>query len=57
MSGNSPYLRERARVERERAGTCKDSAAALVHRKMADEYEKRAKVADTLLKPIAGELN
>jgi hypothetical protein len=50
MTDDASYLRERARVERERASTCEDSVAALVHLRMADEYDKRAKAANTLSK-------
>lgn len=50
MTDDASYLRERARIERERASTCEDNVAALVHLKMADEYDKRAKATDMLHK-------
>jgi hypothetical protein len=34
------YFARRAREERQRAALCEDNAAALVHLKMADEYDK-----------------
>ena len=36
------YLLARARREREIASTCEDNGVALVHFRMADEYERRA---------------
>lgn len=36
------YFANRAQEERERAATCEDNAAALVHLKLADEYSRRA---------------
>lgn len=39
------YYAKRARIERERARTCSDSAAAIAHATMAAEYERRAGVA------------
>ena len=38
------YYAERARQERERAICCENNTVALVHLKLADEYERR--VAD-----------
>lgn len=39
--GDGDYLARRAREERQRAALCADSAAALVHLKMAEEYDRR----------------
>lgn len=36
------YLRQRAAREREIASACPDKSIASVHRRLADEYEKRA---------------
>lgn len=36
------YYIERAREERERAAACQDHLAALIHLKLAAEYERRA---------------
>lgn len=41
-SRDGDYFARRAREERERAATCEDNAVAMVHRKMADAYDKRA---------------
>lgn len=38
---DSDYLRARAIRERAIASTCADNIAALVHLRMADEYERR----------------
>lgn len=38
------YLRARAKREREIASTCEDNSAALAHPRMADEYDRRARV-------------
>lgn len=40
-AGNDYYI-ERAREERARAMACEDHLAALVHFKLAAEYERRA---------------
>lgn len=40
------YYARRARIERARAETSKDSAAAFAHSTMAAEYERRAREAD-----------
>lgn len=40
--GDRAYFARRAREEREFASICEDNSAAVVHLKMADEYEKRA---------------
>ena len=36
------FLARRAREEREASARCEDSAAAMAHLKMAEEYDKRA---------------
>jgi hypothetical protein len=43
-STDRDYLLSRARREREIATTCEDNSAALVHFRMADEYERRAQM-------------
>ncbi|RSU56261.1 hypothetical protein DAH55_19140 [Sphingomonas koreensis] len=43
------YYRRRAQQERELAATCGDSALALTHLKMAEEYELRAQKVQILL--------
>ncbi len=35
------YFARRAKQEREVAATCEDNATALVHLRMADEYQRR----------------
>ena len=41
-SGDHAYFLERARRERAISGDCADPGAALVHRRLAEEYERRA---------------
>ncbi|WP_404337900.1 hypothetical protein AB2M62_03690 [Sphingomonas sp. MMS12-HWE2-04] len=36
------YFLKRAKEERERAAVCEDNAAALVHLRLADEYDRQA---------------
>jgi len=43
---DSLYYARRAQIERARAETSKDSAAASAHSTMAAEYERRAQAAD-----------
>jgi hypothetical protein len=40
------YLARRAKIERTRAETTTDRAAAVAHLAMAEEYERRAQAAD-----------
>jgi len=40
------YYAQRALIERARAESSKDSAAAIAHSTMAAEYERRARAAD-----------
>jgi hypothetical protein len=42
------YFTRRARQERERAGICKDNSVALIHLKMADEYDRRVQAEEGL---------
>lgn len=45
MSGpNFDYLQKRAQQERAIANTSEDNCVALVHLRMADEYERRAQL-------------
>jgi len=41
-SGDYDYFTARAEQERALAKACEDQIAALVHHRMADEYERRA---------------
>ena len=50
MSGEESdreYFLNRAKEERERAATCEDDTVAMVHLKLAGEYEKRALASGT----------
>lgn len=37
------YCTRRAREERQKAAICEDNSAALVHLKLAEEYERRVR--------------
>jgi hypothetical protein len=42
MVEDRTYFAKRAEQERDRAAVCEDNAAALVHLRLADEYDRRA---------------
>jgi hypothetical protein len=46
------YLQARARHERNIAITSEDNCVALVHLRMADEYERRAQMLKDATQPI-----
>ena len=46
------YLQARARRERAIASTSEDNCAALIHLRMADEYERRAQMLKDAAQPV-----
>jgi hypothetical protein len=53
-SENRDYYRQRARQERERAGALPlDDPAGIAHRRMAEQYERRAESRDETIYRIA----
>jgi len=47
------FLTRRAREEREKAAACEDNSAALAHRHMAEEYERRLSSGHTGTRAVA----
>lgn len=39
---NAEYYVRRAREERDKAANCAEASVALIHRQMAEQYERRA---------------
>jgi len=48
------YYERRARQERDRANQCEDNSAALVHLRLAEEYERRTQDQPVRLHVAAG---
>lgn len=42
IAADRNYFAKRAKDERDKAAVCEDNAAALVHLRLAEEYDRRA---------------